>query len=166
MNSMKCLVFSDSHGDSTTIISAIRRHPDAEVIFFLGDGLSDMERAIELFPNIALIAVYGNCDSYRLIGNREARALEEITLLGNKILLTHGDRYSVKMSDERLIYLAMEHTPDIILHGHTHIKRLDYITLDSGHSLYIFNPGSARGYNASYGVITLYEGQPPLISYT
>ena len=166
MNSMKCLVFSDTHGDTTLLFSAISKHPDAEVVFFLGDGLSDIERAMTLYPNIAFIAVCGNCDSYKFLKNSEVSRLEQITLLGNKILITHGDMYGVKMSDDRLIYLAMEHNPDILLHGHTHIKRLDYITLDNGHSLYIFNTASARGYGGSYGVITLYEGQPPLISYT
>ena len=166
MNSMKCLVFSDTHGDSSLLISAIRSHPDAEVVFFLGDGLSDIERAQALFNNISFIAVVGNCDSYRYLGNSEARKIEEITLLGNKILLTHGDLYNVKMSDDRLLYLAEERLPDILIYGHTHIKRLNYITLENGHCLYIFNPGTARGYNASYGVITLYEGKPPLISFT
>lgn len=166
MNSMKCLVFSDTHGDASMLLSAIRCHPDAEVVFFLGDGLSDIERAMAIFPNIAFIAVAGNCDSYRFLGNNEVKRLEEITLLGNKILLTHGDMYNVKMSDERLIYLAKERLPDILIHGHTHIKRLNFVSLDIGHAFYLFNPGTARGYNGSYGVITLYEGQPPLISYT
>ena len=166
MNSIKCLVFSDTHGDTSLLLSAISKHPDAEVVFFLGDGLSDIERVMTLYPSIAFIAVCGNCDSYKFLGSSEVKRLEVITLLGNKILLTHGDMYGVKMSDDRLIYLAREYTPDILLHGHTHVKRLDYITLDNGKSLYIFNPGTARGYGGSYGVITLYEGQPPLISYT
>ncbi len=166
MNSMKCLVFSDTHGESSLLMSAIRRHPDAEVVFFLGDGLSDIERCMSHFPHVAFIAVAGNCDSYKFLGNNEVKRLEEITLLGNKILLTHGDMYNVKMSDDKLIYLCEEYLPDILIHGHTHVKRLDYITLGNGHSLYIFNPGTARGYNGSYGVITLYEGMSPLISYT
>ncbi len=166
MQKMKCLVFSDSHGDTALIYRAIREHPDAEVVFFLGDGLSDIERVAGNHSELAFIAVVGNCDSYKYLRGIEVGRLEEITLLGNKILLTHGDAYGVKASDDRLIYLAEERLPDILIHGHTHIKRLRYVSLDIGHGFYLFNPGTARGYGASYGVITLYEGAPPLISYT
>ncbi len=37
---MKCLVFSDSHGNVSYMKKALRLHPDAEVVFFLGDGLA------------------------------------------------------------------------------------------------------------------------------
>ena len=40
---MKCLVFSDSHGDSRNMREALARNPDAEVVFFLGDGLYDAD---------------------------------------------------------------------------------------------------------------------------
>jgi predicted phosphodiesterase len=40
---MKCLVFSDSHGSSYGMLKALALHPDAEVVFFLGDGLSDAD---------------------------------------------------------------------------------------------------------------------------
>ena len=40
---MKCLCFSDSHGTSAYMRRALKMHPDAEVVFFLGDGLSDLE---------------------------------------------------------------------------------------------------------------------------
>jgi len=40
---MKCLIFSDSHGNPTYMKRAIAKNPDAEVIFFLGDGISDAE---------------------------------------------------------------------------------------------------------------------------
>ena len=43
---MKCLCFSDSHGNSLGIRRALNMHPDAEVVFFLGDGLSDAENFI------------------------------------------------------------------------------------------------------------------------
>ena len=40
---MKCLVFSDSHGDTAYIKRAILKNKDAEVLFFLGDGLYDID---------------------------------------------------------------------------------------------------------------------------
>ena len=43
----KILVFSDSHGTTHNMRRAIDMHPDAEVIFFLGDGLSDIELFIK-----------------------------------------------------------------------------------------------------------------------
>ena len=53
---MKCLVFSDSHGSPYFIQKAISLHPDADVIFFLGDGLDDISEIFERYPNKNFLA--------------------------------------------------------------------------------------------------------------
>jgi len=42
---MRILVLSDSHGRAGNIYDVIEKHPEAEVIVFLGDGERDFENA-------------------------------------------------------------------------------------------------------------------------
>ena len=58
---MKCLVFSDSHSYYYSMVRALKLHPDAEIVFFLGDGLSDIDYVAEHLPNAKFLAVRGNC---------------------------------------------------------------------------------------------------------
>ena len=91
---MKCIILSDSHGDLESVRSVLQKNRDAEVVFFLGDGLSDIIEVKKEFPTVAFFAVSGNCD-VRLF---EAARLEKITLEGKRIVLTHGDAFMVKSS--------------------------------------------------------------------
>lgn len=149
---MKCLIFSDSHGDPYNMKRAIERNPDAEVIFFLGDGISDAESlAIEDRCRM-WIAVRGNCDFSTVFLNRELNKTEEITLGGKKIMLTHGDVYGVKGGLEGLSSAARSRGADIVLFGHTHIPCESYVD-----GLYLFNPGSISRPVYSFGVLMLTE---------
>lgn len=154
---MKCLCFSDSHGSTRGIRRALSLHRDTEVVFFLGDGLADIMPLVSENRNIAWIFVRGNCDLLHEIDGTEAKTVEEITLMGKKIVLTHGDRYGAKSGYGELISLAKKTEADILLFGHTHLPYENYF---SEHKLYIFNPGSVReGYQTgSYGVINLTDG--------
>lgn len=151
---MKCLVFSDSHGSSYYMNRAIEMHPDAEVIFFLGDGLSDIERVSESYPEKAFLAVRGNNDYSSVFRNSQVMKVDSITLEGKKILFTHGDLYSVKYSRSFLIGLGVREEADIVLFGHTHIPMECYVS-DAARPLYLFNPGSISGASATYGVINI-----------
>ena len=147
---MKCLIFSDSHGDTYYMRRAIDKNPDAEVIFFLGDGISDAE-AVALGDSCRMwIAVRGNCDFTGFFKNQCLNKNEEITLEGKKIFLTHGDFYGVKGGLENLTAAARARGADIVLFGHTHAAKEAY---DDG--LYIFNPGSIGGYEHSFGVLNI-----------
>ena len=129
---------------------AIDKNPDAEVIFFLGDGISDAE-AVALGDSCRMwIAVRGNCDSTVFFKNQCLNKNEEITLEGKKIFLTHGDVYGVKGGLENLTAAARARGADIVLFGHTHAAKEAY---DDG--LYIFNPGSIGGYEHSFGVLNI-----------
>ena len=58
---MKILVFSDSHGNTDHMLTAVEREkPDR--IFHLGDGWDDAQTLHRMFPDIPLEQVPGNCD--------------------------------------------------------------------------------------------------------
>ena len=159
---MKCLVFSDSHGTPHLMRCALALHRDAEVVFFLGDGLADAATLASEDPTRAWIAVRGNCDTTDLFGSSFVRKVDEITLDGRKIVLTHGDLYGAKYGVGGLINLARERGADIVLFGHTHIPHEQYVG-DYGKPVWLFNPGSISYNGASYGIITL--GGTPLLSH-
>jgi len=157
---MKCLCFSDSHGDSRNMREALSRHPDAEVVFFLGDGLSDIEPIVSADRSRAWIYVRGNCDFFHTTLPGRIKKTEKVTLMGYKIVLTHGDVCGVKYGDDGILRLAEAEDADIALFGHTHLPRENFVRAESGRGIYLFNPGSiGRDYPAprSYGVITLTE---------
>ena len=153
---MKCLCFSDSHGNFFTMKAALNKHPDAEIIFFLGDGLSDFEELIR-DPKRMYIAVRGNCDSSGILGDQMVKKTDSITLMGYRIFLTHGDLYGVKYGLDGIKGLAVDHNADLVLFGHTHQALEKYIFTDEG-GYYLFNPGSiggGYGIKPSYGVINI-----------
>ena len=154
---MKCLVFSDSHGNSYGMRRALNMHPDAEIIFFLGDGLSDLEGFI-YDKSRAWLAVRGNCDMSSLLGDIMVKKTDSITLMGQRIFFTHGDLYGVKYGIDGVMKLAVDHRADIVLFGHTHLPLEKYISTDDG-GYYLFNPGSIGGRDGkgSYGVINITE---------
>lgn len=155
---MKCLCFSDSHGTTAGMHRAIRMHPDAEVIFFLGDGLKDFDELI-YDRNRMWIAVCGNWDVNGILGDRMVKKTDSITLMDRKIILTHGDMYGVKYGLDGVTKLAVDHNADIVLFGHTHQMLEKYIPTENG-GFYLFNPGSIGGgfgIRPSYGVINITE---------
>ena len=157
---MKCLCFSDSHGSSYYITRALNLHPDAEVVFFLGDGISDFEEAVRADRKTrAYFAVKGNCDYTALFMNNPLKKAETVHLLGRKIVITHGDLYMVKYSDEGLKRLAISESADVVVFGHTHRPTEKYVSFDLQNT-YFFNPGSIRcGYGnvPTYGIISMDE---------
>ncbi|MBQ8380566.1 MAG: metallophosphoesterase family protein [Clostridia bacterium] len=177
---MKCLVFSDSHGYSLFMMRAAAKHPDAEVIFFLGDGLSDLEHLFERYPDRCYLAVRGNCDREVVALGKGVPKTDRIELCGKKIVFSHGDLYGVKFGIEGLERLAASEDADIVLFGHTHSPTSAYIPKEEGGAdedvseegkkprrpYYIFNPGSIGMLGSpTFGVITLTEGQEPLFSF-
>lgn len=159
---MKILVFSDSHGSTLFMRKALNMHRDAEVVFFLGDGLEDVDTLSYLFPNVAWIAVSGNNDYVPSFRGTLVKSLDSITLEGHKIILTHGNHHYVKNGTAALKRLAKEQGADIVLFGHTHTPHEEYVP-DDDHPFYLFNPGAASGYSPSYGLILL--DKAPLFSH-
>jgi putative phosphoesterase len=149
---MKILIFSDSHGRGDKIIRAIRLHKDAQVVFFLGDGLSELEGIAASYTNIAFLAVRGNCDAYPLFRGVPAEKTATVTLFDKKIFYTHGDLYGVKSGIGNLLSYVRAAHADIALYGHTHTPDLNYID-----GVYLFNPGAVGSYEGSYGILTIDE---------
>lgn len=130
MNAKIVLVFSDSHGRVDEMVR-IAKKEKPDMIFHLGDYAADA-RKIEKQTGIITHAVKGNCDCFDTEDD-----IKEIFVSGHKIVLTHGDKYGVRYSYDRLSYLGEEREATAVLFGHTHIKFLEYTG-----SLWLINPGS------------------------
>ena len=157
VNKMKCLVFSDSHGSPLYMKRALEKNKDAEVVFFLGDGLSDADMLARCDDRPRMwIAVRGNCDFSHIFLDREVNKTEEIAIEGKRIVLTHGDLYGAKYGTRGLCDLALSRGADIVLFGHTHTAYEEYVSEEGG--FYLFNPGSIGSPNYTFGILTLSEG--------
>ena len=140
---MRILVCSDSHGRRDKLILALEQQPKAEILVFLGDGAADAGFFAHE-PGKQAYLVRGNCD-----GNSELPLWREFTVLGKKILCTHGHASQVKWSLEGLLCAGREQGADLVLFGHTHTPLVRY---EDGITL--FNPGSAHDGHYGFADIT------------
>jgi len=140
---MKILVFSDSHGVAEPMAEIARAETPAMALH-LGDCVSDADSLARVTP---LECVRGNCD--RFCDEPDYRLLE---IGGHRIFMTHGHRYGVKFSLEKLLLTASLSGADIVLFGHTHRP-----LCEEADGLRVINPGSF-GYGGSYAVLTLDGG--------
>ena len=150
MNTIKLIIISDTHRASENIERAISLQPRADAVIFLGDGLSDAALSAELHPEFTWYAVRGNCDFQDTLSERPVPKCAMTVLGGKKIVYTHGDLFGVKGGIGGLISLAKETGADVVLYGHTHEKRVDYID-----GVYYANPGSAGGYRPTAMLLTI-----------
>lgn len=128
---MKLLVFSDSHGYSLKMLSAIeQRKPD--MILHLGDGGRDVSKIEAQFPQIPLRAVCGNCDLGSIQPETDFFQVGKV-----KIFITHGHLYGVKVTLSALVDEARARGADIAMFGHTHIAKF---AMSGG--IYVLNPGT------------------------
>ena len=140
---------------------ALLLHPDAEVVFFLGDGVWDLDRVAAEDYRRAYYAVRGNNDFGAHFRGEPVEKLVQVTLLGRKILLTHGDLYGARYGTEGLCALARAKGADILLFGHTHTPYEAFVPAKDGSApFYLFNPGAilpGYGEPSHYGILTLDE---------
>ena len=146
---MKILVLSDSHGNVSNRAAAVEQTAP-RMIFHLGDCWRDAEKLHDLFPDIPLEQVPGNCDY------RSSEPAERLLCLEDKrILLCHGHTYGVKQSLLTAGYAAEEQNLDLFLFGHTHRPLVDR----RGKTLFV-NPGSIGDYRRPfYAVVTITNGK-------
>jgi putative phosphoesterase len=154
---MLLLVFSDTHGVTSHMYSAIARlRPDAVV--HLGDCYRDCADLTLRFPHTQLFAVTGNCDY--AAGVPESLSFR---LGGVGFFAAHGHRYRVKLEPDcdALCNAASLAGADVALFGHTHIP-----LLRREGKLLLMNPGTAGlGTRPTCGRIFLPEnGSPPELS--
>lgn len=147
---VKILVISDSHGNTAIAEKVIKKHADVDMVIHLGDYFRDANRLEDLFPKLHFEYVYGNSDF--MIGDVPMEKVLEIE--GQRILLTHGHRYSVKWGTERLQAKADKENIQLLLFGHTHISQIEYLP-----GCIILNPGSIsdpRGEDdESYAIVSI-----------
>ena len=158
---MTLLIVSDTHGRSDRLKRLFEMHKNVDALIFLGDGLSDLERAGVQNYNFTVFAVRGNCDA---LGGSLLTicAGEEITFNfeGINFYALHGHTRQVKASLTNVIYSASEKGADVLLFGHTHEPLLTYISSEEynlSRPMYLFNPGSLASY--SYGLCEIRKGQ-------
>ena len=145
---MKILVLSDSHSAMRfmrTCVEAIK----PQAIVHLGDHYDDGETLKELYPQIPLHQVPGNCDRYRC--DPWAADVLCYPIGGVTLMMTHGHKHFVKSGQERLIADARSRGADAVLYGHTHIARC---TREED-GLWVVNPGSCGSYSGSVAVMEI-----------
>ncbi len=145
---MKIVIFSDSHGNRTNMRETLKTEKP-RMVFYLGDGLRDIERVMEEFPDIALHCVAGNCDL------RSHVPTEELVIVQNiPMLLAHGHTHNVKYGYESYLIYGMKRGMQVLLAGHTHTP---CIWEDRG--VVLINPGSVGNYfSPTYAVLEIEDG--------
>lgn len=146
---MKVLVFSDSHGNISNMLQAVKWETP-QMILHLGDCWRDGERLHTRLPDISFDQVPGNSDF------RPSQATEKLlSLEGKRVLMCHGHTYGVKQSLQAVGKAAEERKLDLFLFGHTHKPLVSM----RGRTLFL-NPGSIGDYSRpTYGVVTLENGK-------
>lgn len=144
MTGLKIVVFSDSHGNVENMEAVVRRE-DPYLVLHLGDLCRDFEELQRRFPGRTMQNVCGNCDGFTETPDQRVLRVEN-----RRILMMHGHRYRVKEDYGSAVWAAREQGADILLFGHTHVPYCQEVD-----GLWVMNPGSCRGYGASYGVILL-----------
>lgn len=141
---MRIVVTSDSHGRANYLFEIIERHLDnADLFINLGDGEHDVDTVLELYKNIKIERVAGNCDF-----GSSLPQYKTITFDGKKVFFTHGHPFYVKHGYEMIRQKAKKEDADICLFGHTHTPMVEY---NDGKIL--MNPGAVR--DGSYGIIDI-----------
>ena len=143
---LKILVLSDSHRCVGAMYdAAMLEKPD--VIFHLGDHVSDAQELSYALDPIDFYEVKGNCDF-------GAQAPETILteLAGVRFFLTHGHLFGVKSDLASLRSEAGHAGAQVALFGHTHRALLQEVD-----GVCYLNPGAAR--DGRYGVIELADGR-------
>ncbi len=129
----RALVVSDTHRNSASLRQIAAGFADVDYLFHLGDNVEDAAYLADSMRGVTVMNVKGNCDFMS-----EAPEFEEVSLMGNKIVLTHGHTLKVKYSYDRALYHAREREAKAILFGHTHTAYTEY-----AQGVWLINPGSA-----------------------
>ena len=145
---MRILVFSDSHGNTEGCEKIIRTISGVDMILHAGDHANDARRLEQMFPDIPVNYVNGNCDF--------SSAPQELVIEadGHKIFLTHGHNYYVKSEENytTLINKALSAKCGCVVFGHTHLPYND-----CSKKITVLNPGSIK-YTKTYGLIETENG--------
>ena len=94
---IRLLILSDAHRDYLSLAAAIRLHPEADAVFFLGDGEDDFytNTVSKELIHKKVTAVCGNCDMYSTLPK------EELVLLGGKRIFALHAAGQIRLTDVR-----------------------------------------------------------------
>ena len=118
-----------------------------QAIVHLGDHYDDGETLKELYPQIPLHQVPGNCDRYRCPAWVQDRICYDVC--GVRLFMTHGHKHGVKTNTAMLTAEARAMHAQAALYGHTHVAEV--YREDGG--MWVMNPGSAGYGGGSAGLI-------------
>lgn len=149
---MKILLLSDSHGRVGNLLEAVEREgPDW--VFHMGDLCRDAQALADVYPDLPVTTVAGNCDGWSTA--EETERLVELD--GVRIFLTHGHCYQAKLGPGALLRAGRERGVAAVVYGHTHEPAAQM----QADGLWLINPGTAGGIGnrATYGVAVIDHGQ-------
>lgn len=153
---MRIIVLSDTHGNYRVLEAILQRHANADACIHLGDGEKEVQLFLSNHPEWQqkFFAVKGNCDF-----NHDMPLTLTLNLIPNhRIFAAHGNRHAVNYTSDILLQEAQAQNCDIVLHGHTHVRCIQYLP----NGMYLMNPGSASrprdGMPPSYGYIDYEKG--------
>lgn len=146
---MKIAVFSDSHGCTENMLSAIDDFRPERIIH-LGDVAPDADFIAAQYPQLEMYSVRGNCDYFST-----APESQLIELGGVRIFLAHGHRHSVKISLDSFLNSVCCSGSALGLFGHTHRAMCRAFG-----KVQLFNPGSCGPCpSPTYGQIIIENGE-------
>ena len=105
---MRFLVVSDIHGRYERLAKLLDMQKGIDALIFLGDGLSDLDRADAYDRGISVICVKGNCDGFSFLGRHNAPEESVVCFEGYRFFMLHGHTRGVKHSLTNAIYAAQE----------------------------------------------------------
>jgi len=135
MSASSILVISDSHGNISTLTTALRWAYDAKLdaAAFLGDGCDDISLASARTGfSLPWYTVKGNGDYLASVPDY---LVMEVS--GRKIFLAHGNRYNVREGYTSIAAAARRMGAEAALFGHTHISYCETVE-----GIFLLNPGS------------------------
>ncbi len=144
----RVLVVSDSH-KYTYMLTDVLFQIGAEInaVIHLGDGNTDLDAYADIYPDVAMFSVRGNCD----FESARCDTDEVFELFGRRLFVTHGHNYYVKSGIDRLAKTAENVCAQIVMFGHTHEPLLEVIN-----GIMVMNPGSVslpKDFGPSYGIL-------------
>lgn len=124
-----------------------------QAIVHLGDYYDDGQTLGELYPNIPLHQVPGNCDRYRCPPWVQTTLCYDVC--GVRLYMTHGHKQGVKTSTALLVTEARAMGAQAALYGHTHVAE----NYREAGGMWVMNPGSAGYGGGSAGLIEAENGE-------
>ena len=150
---MKILLFSDSHGNTSNMLKAIKKNKGVSMVIHLGDCVRDILKVREIHGELDYRFVSGNND-----WSREYPTEQLLKVEGKRLFITHGHHYNVKQDYQRIAARGRAASADAVFFGHTH-KAEEFFS----DGMLVLNPGSIGtppgfyGSNPIYCLVELYE---------